>query len=281
MRTIKILLLSHMFFLCCFSFEMTKEEAINQFAPKMPPKFFYYKMKQREIQYVRTKFNKKAKAILIFIHGSPGSWSAYIDYLKNPDLQKVSIMYSVDRLGFGGSRIGGVEKSLEKQASVFLPILKLVPQNIPIILIGHSYGAPVAVRMAMDYPKYIKGLVLIAGSIAEEYEEIYWYNKLGSLWLVRKLLPRIWEVSNTEILALKSELKKITPLWKKLKIPIIAIHGEKDNLVPVENLDFLRKTVPKKNLHILQPPKEGHFILWKNKKLIIDEILKLVHKIKK
>src|SRR6476659_2117474 len=41
--------------------------------------------------------------VLVFIHGSPGSWSAFENYLKDSELLKHFHMIAIDRPGFGYS----------------------------------------------------------------------------------------------------------------------------------------------------------------------------------
>ena len=56
------------------------------------------------------------KPLVIFLHGAPGSLSAFIDYLKNKELQKSVNMIAVDRPGYGYSNFGKEETSLQAQA---------------------------------------------------------------------------------------------------------------------------------------------------------------------
>ena len=48
---------------------------------------------------------------LLFIHGTPGSWTAFSGYLANPTLQENYFMVSVDRLGWGESAVPKESKS--------------------------------------------------------------------------------------------------------------------------------------------------------------------------
>src|SRR5438093_9664267 len=55
----------------------------------------YYKTDKRTIHYVIT--GKDTLPTLVFIHGSPGSWNAYEEYLKDSALQQHYRMISIDR----------------------------------------------------------------------------------------------------------------------------------------------------------------------------------------
>ena len=39
---------------------------------------------------------------VLFIHGSPGSWEAWQDYLADPELSSRAHLLAIDRPGFGG-----------------------------------------------------------------------------------------------------------------------------------------------------------------------------------
>ena len=43
---------------------------------------------------------------MVFLHGSPGSWSHYIDFMYDDSLQKKFRFISIDRPGFGYSDFG-------------------------------------------------------------------------------------------------------------------------------------------------------------------------------
>ncbi|MEM7299378.1 MAG: alpha/beta hydrolase, partial [Bacteroidota bacterium] len=72
------------------------------------------KIQERTIHYAYTDNNKDL--LIVFVHGSPGSWNAFIDYFKADSLLGYMDMVSFDRAGFGGSDFGDAEPSLEIQA---------------------------------------------------------------------------------------------------------------------------------------------------------------------
>ena len=268
-------------FVRCFSFELSEEKARKEFPQGLEADFINYSFEGRNIRYVRIDTHKKnpKRTVLVFVHGSPGGWGDYISYMKNPKLQKLARLISLDRPGYGASGRGKAVLSLKVQSRLLLPILLPYHNKAPVILVGHSLGASLVTRMAMDYPNSIQALLLIAGPLSPELEEPAWYNRVGAWPLVRWLLPTDLRTSNREILPLKNELRAMLPFWKKIKMPLTLIHGKEDALVPPENASFLRKVLLHKNFRILEPEKEGHFILWKNKDLITKEILALIKKV--
>ncbi len=248
-----------------------------------------YSVHHRHIRYLSIGLaaKKAKKALVIFVHGSPGSWKAYEAYLQNPLLQEAASMISVDRIGYGASTKDQAERSMMEQAKLLSPLLDLPEKGMPVLLVGHSLGATIIVRMAMDYPAKVQGLLLIAGALDPALEEPAWYNRLAELSVVRWILPRSIQISNDELIGLKAELEKMLPLWSKIQSPISIIHGLEDSLVSPKNVAFVKEQYKKIQgrqkqsfpLRIIESADDGHFILWQNKKLISKELLHLIDRI--
>lgn len=68
-----------------------------------------------------------------------------------------------DRPGFGYSaRPDGTEWTPEAQASLFYQALHALQVERP-VLVGHSWGTLVTAALALDFPKYVRGIVMIGG----------------------------------------------------------------------------------------------------------------------
>jgi pimeloyl-ACP methyl ester carboxylesterase len=265
------------FFTGCMSFRLTSEETKTTFTNKeFQPETLVSKTAERPINYVAV--GNDTLPTVIFVHGSPGSWSAFIAFMKADSLLEKVRMVSVDRPGFGYSGFGDAEESLEKQAACLQPIVTKQRQNgKQVILVGHSLGGPLVARMAMDYPELIDGLIFVAGSVAPELEPPRWYRYILNAPPVKYFIPKSFRASNFEILHLKEELELMLPLWKNIKQPCIVIQGEADSLVPVGNADFLTKKLANAEyLEIRKITGMNHFVPWSNPELIVNGILGLV-----
>ena len=145
----------------CVTFRMSSKEVGKFFTDKkVKATQHQYKVGFREIHYV--KAGDDSKPLVLFVHGSPGSLSAFIDFLTDTALLPKATLITTDRPGFGYSNFGNGERSLQKQAEALKPILEEYKKNKPVILIGHSLGGPLIARMAMDYPELVDGLVEIS-----------------------------------------------------------------------------------------------------------------------
>jgi pimeloyl-ACP methyl ester carboxylesterase len=264
----------------CIQFRMNKSEIDKFFSgKKWKGTLHEYKAGHgRVITYLHA--GDENLPLIVFVHGSPGSLSAFIHFMDDSVLLKHAQLISVDRAGFGGSNFGYAEKSLEKQAQYLKPILEKYKTNKPIILVGHSLGGPVIARMAMDYQELIDGLVIVAGSIDPELEpNETWFRAPLATPFFSWILPRSFRASNLEIYKLKPELQEMLPLWKKITCPVVVIQGSKDNLVSPKNADFARKMLTNtSSLDFIIKEDMNHFVPWQHPELIREGILKLLRK---
>jgi pimeloyl-ACP methyl ester carboxylesterase len=228
-----------------------------------------------EIHYV-TSGNDQLPLVL-FVHGSPGSLSAFIDFMADSSLLSKAFLVTTDRPGFGHSNFGLAEPSLEKQADILKPILEKYKDNRPIILVGHSLGGPLIVRMAMAYPHLVDGLVIVAGSIDPELEpDETWFRAPLATPFLSWILPRSFRSSNEEIYQLKPELQKMLPYWKDVTCPVVVIQGKADSLVDPGNADFARKMLINAPVDFVLVEGMDHFVPWSHPGLIRDAVLQLL-----
>ena len=261
-------------------FRMSKTEIDQYFAKKEKKAtlFSYPVGKNRSINYLRV--GDENLPLVVFVHGSPGSLSAFIDFMADTTLLRRAQLITVDRPGFGASNFGYAEPSLQKQSAYLKPILEKNKNHRPIILVGHSLGGPVIARMAMDFPELVDGLVFVAASVDPELEpDETWFRAPLATPFLKWILPRSFRASNDELYKLKPELQEMLPLWGKIKAHVIVVQGKKDDLVPAENADFARKMlVNAASLEFTMKDDMNHFVPWSNPELIRDAILKLLNR---
>ena len=252
----------------CMTFRMSSTEIEAFFeAKKVTATQHKYKVGSREIHYVKS--GDESKPLILFIHGSPGSLSAFINFLADTMLLKDALLITTDRPGFGYSNFGQGEASLKKQSELLKPILEKYKRNQPVILVGHSLGGPLIARMAIEYPELVDGLVIVAGSIDPELEpNETWFRAPLATPFLSWVLPRSFRASNEEIYHLKPELEKMLPLWSSIKCPVIVIQGQQDSLVPAANADFARKMLTNAPVEFILKEDMDHFVPWSNPELI-------------
>lgn len=248
-------------------------------------KYFEGHSKQPSLKYIGDEAPKIHYAeigndtlpMVIFLHGAPGSWSAFIDYMKDEKLLEMARLISVDRPGYGHSNFGQAESSLSQQAALIKPILQLNKNKVKPILVGHSLGGPLIARIAMDYPDMVGGLIMVAPSIDPALEKQEWYRPIGRVPPFCWFLPKSLYVTNEEIYFLKDELTEMLPLWKNINHAVTIIQGDKDKLVPPGNANFGQQMlVNSTNFKLVMLKNQNHFIPWNNSITIKKAIIELL-----
>lgn len=258
----------------CMQFRMSKTEVDEYFQKKKyKATTDSYYVGNQKINYMSV--GSDTLPLVLFVHGSPGSADAFIDFLADTTLVKTAQLVSVDRPGFGYSNFGYAEPSLEKQAADIKPILEKHKMQRPVILVGHSLGGPVIARLAMDYPDLVDGLIFVAGSVDPDLEPNEWFRGPLSTPFLKWMLPRSLRASNDEIYQLKPQLQAMMPLWANIKCPSIFIQGQKDDLVPPANADFAKKMLVNATCKIVSIPDMNHFVPWSHPHLIKEAILEM------
>lgn len=215
---------------------------------------------------------------VVFVHGSPGSADAFLSFLADTILDQKARLVTIDRPGFGYTQhFGKPEPSLEMQAACVQAVVSQLAPGQKVWLVGHSLGAPVIARFAMDYPEQTAGLVLVSASIDPALEEHPWWQSAINPPPLKWLIPKSFWTSNAEIKPLEGELKKMTPLWSNITCPVRVVHARNDRLVPVANVDFARLVLTNcPDLKVTIFPDGDHFIIWnryeKVRQVIFDVI---------
>lgn len=244
-----------------------------EFEKNYPGHIQTYQGQNRPMQFAWTG-NKNAPPI-VFVHGSPGEWGAWVYFLMNEDLQKNFHLIAIDRPGYGGSG-RSAELSLRNQAEDIALVLQFNHSGQSAILIGHSYGGAVIAQMAADQPTKVFGLIFVASSVDPSLEDTKWYQYLATWWPFRVLIPNSLRVCNEEIMALKGELLLLKPRWPEIKADTVTIQGTEDNLVPLANQDFILAQLSQKQVKGIERVQGmNHFVPWEHPELILQAIEKL------
>lgn len=266
-------------FLCllvsCVSPFKKIESKIDYFKKKYPHQIESYNSKNRKMSFAWS--GDPQKAPLIFVHGSPGSWTGWVEFLLDENLQKNFHVIAIDRPGYGGSGSGHTEPSLKKQAEDIIAVLKNNTSGKKAILVGHSYGGPVIAQMAADSPDSVEALIFVSSSVDPKLEKTKWYQYPASWWPFRTLIPNDLRVCNEEIFALKEQLELLDSRWPEIKALVATIHGEQDSLVPQKNQDYIHKKISPSQLKVkVQQQDMNHFVPWEYPEIIVKAIFEVI-----
>lgn len=226
-----------------------------------------------KIHYVAT--GNAENPTLFFVHGSPGSWNAFKEYLQDSLLLKKYRMIAIDRPGFGYSDFGDAQ-NLKVQSQRISEFIKKIDNKKPLILVGHSVGGPVVAQLAVDNPSWYKRLVILAGSVDPKAESPEKWRTIIKASPLRYLIPGALRPSNDELWWLKKDLVDLEPKLKNITSDVTVIHGTKDVLVPYSNMDFIKKRfLNAKSMDTITIEKANHFIPWSHYEIVRNALLSI------
>ncbi len=215
---------------------------------------------ERDVRYVEA--GEDTGILYFFIHGAPGSLDDFLEYVVDPTMQNAGRLVSFDRPGYGYSGFGRSERSMERHAQIAFELLQKVKGDDRVVVVSHSYGGTVALRMAVDYPGVVDRYVLIAPSVSAEDEIIFWFNRPAESVLINWMLPRAWRVANAEKTSQVENLRGIAQRLGRVEDKVVLIHGTKDSLVPVEHAYFLDRALGPDLIETTILEDEDHFLIW-------------------
>ena len=227
----------------------------------------------RSVRYITV--GEKKDQLLVFVHGSPSSSAFWGYFLKDSTLLNNATLMAVDRPGYGYSGFGKIMTSVKKQAQFLAEIMRKERGNYEsIVVLGSSYGGTVAVRMAMDYPDLVDGIILQSASVAPGEEKTYWITYPTSHPGLSWMIPTVFRVANAEKLSHSTELEKMLPYWSRVTTDVTILHGTEDGLVFPGNASFARdRLVNSRYVEYVMVEGRGHDLAWTTRPLIIDSIL--------
>lgn len=262
----------------CMKLRTSSSKVQKQFEKKgVPVQVNHYDFEGKSIRYVLTdKFSEKKLPLVVFVHGAPGSSDNFYQFMQDIALAQRATMISVDRLGYGYSDFGVSETSITKQAESLRGIIEKY-RDRSVILVGHSYGGPIIANYAMQHPEEISGLLFLAPAIDPDNEKVFWISHLGRVFPTRWLTPTALRVATDEKFTHVEELKLMDSSWDNIKSKSIYIHGDKDGLVPYENMFYATRKMAHLPLDTITVKGGGHLLPWKNKQLIKKKLLELIN----
>ena len=214
--------------------------------------------------------------MLLLIHGAPGSLWGYMNLMDDIDLQKQFHIVSVDRVGYGKSRLKKRKfvTSIETQARALLPVLALNRSSEKITVLGRSYGAPIAAKMVTLMPDAIKELIMVSPVIDPDKEKFYWFSKWGRNSFIQLFLPGAFNTATAEKYSHSNELKKLLPVWENLTVPTTVIQGGNDWIADPLNLEFAKKHIKSKRAQYIFLHNAGHMITYTHAAMIKEMLMK-------
>lgn len=220
-----------------------------------------------------------AKTRVIFIHGSPSSSKSFTPVTNNKSLQQGAELETFERPGYQKYNLSSSYQPLETQVQAVLNIINAGDSpSDPVILVGHSYGALIALKAAQSQDPRIKAVVTLAGIFNPEEVQNKWYQNLANLKTVQKILPKALLQSHLEISALKNDLVRSLDSMKQIQVPVYLVHGQADKNVSAENTKFILPYLNRTTTSIVLLPETGHNIMREQPQFVSDLLIDVLKK---
>lgn len=225
-----------------------------------PFRVVHQQVGDRSIRYLQA--GADSLPTLILLHGSPSSLSAWRPLYTDSRFLNRYRLIAIDRPGYGYSDFGNVVTNLQEQVSILQVIIDSLTKHKKAILLGSSYGGPVAAQLAMNLPDRFSQLVLMSAALEPGQEKTYWISYPMTTPVLKYLFPPTFVMSSEEKLAHRQALQQLVQ-WEKIICPVLLIHGDKDGLVYYRNVDYAKqKLVNAVSVKTITMTGKGHSIIF-------------------
>ncbi len=187
--------------------------------------------------------NQPGAPVILYFHGN-GEIASDHDFIARSYHAAGASLLVVDYRGYGWS-------TGRPQVSALLsdvqPVLEALPDVLrqahltdqSLVVMGRSLGSAPAIHLARHYPARIKGIIIESGFA-------HAIPLLARLGLPPNLLVNVPDpIGNVRKIA-------------EIDLPLLVIHGEEDNLIPVNNGQALVDASPASLKRIVRIPGAGH-----------------------
>jgi len=210
---------------------------------------------------------------LIYISGNGSNVRSAVPFFNQLDAHFNLNIFTFNYRGYGLSNgepsINGIIEDGKSALSFFYD--KIGNKNLPTVILGYSLGGFVAMNLIQgEQTEYIdKAIIMSTFTSIEELEK----------YLLKEALPGIVRpFLNLEIDTAIYKLNNLK-LVQNSRIPILFIHGEKDDFIPPSMSYSLYNLSPSENKTIKIIEGADHRMVLKNNgsnKMVVDEIKKFL-----
>lgn len=232
---------------------------------------------------------------LVLIHGSGGThlyWPPEIRRLRG------YCVYAVDLPGHGKSARSDGQQSIEEYARYVIEWLEAL-QKRRAVLVGHSMGSAIALRLAIYHPEYVVGLGLIgAGARLRVLPELlnyaadqttflkatdmlvsYSFSSYAPQRLIEQAARRLVETRQSVLYGdlLACNRFDVMDQLGSIKQPTLVVCGENDQMTPLRYAQILTNAIPGAQIKVI--PAAGHMVMLEQPHLVAESLLSFLQDI--
>lgn len=247
----------------CFRRWTMTEKQVKKYYVNKPVKPTFFTIQNDSAKLFCATTGADTLPPLLMIHGAPGAWYGSRLLLDDSVLQQRYHIIAVDRPGYHRSRFKGKRRavtSITTQAIIIHEALRLNRSHQTGVVLGSSYGAPIAAKMAILYPQEFHHLVMLAAAIDPDQEKFWWFHPWIKSGFPHFLFPHFLKIASDEKFAHAEELRRLAPEWAHLSIPTTVVQGGADNIIYPSNIDYAKKVLVGKPANFIWLPEVGHLI---------------------
>lgn len=209
---------------------------------------------------------------IVFVHGTIGSVLDFKEYMTDSLLMTKANTIVYDRIGYNYNEQNDVQESIAFEVEMLEDLMKdMNPEKT--ILVGYSYGGPIALASKKKYKK----VILFAPAVYSKVEPMPGMLKVYKWRLTRWLVPPIWKQASKEKMSHRQDLENFEATWNENPNEIISVHGDADWIVPYSNSEYLEELFPEDQFSIVTIPGAGHGLVWSQFSQLNDVLLNEIH----
>ena len=250
-------------------------------------------MEKVDVDGINIAYDRRGKGLpLVLIHGYPLDHSIWQEVERS--LAEEFDLIIPDLRGFGASDVMEADHSIIDYATDVAGLLNRL--NIKkAYLVGHSMGGYVVLAFVREFPERVSGVAMVStqtlADTPERKEGRHATAKQvlteGVTGVAKSMTPKLTSdkrmqeyvynlIANQRPLGIFSALTAMadrpdsTELFATFKFPTVIVHGDSDELIPVERGRDMKATLP--SAHYVEIAGSGHLPMMENPSDVADAL---------
>ncbi|MBU1119083.1 alpha/beta hydrolase [Patescibacteria group bacterium] len=215
---------------------------------------------------------------IVVLHGWGGSSDTWKQFLKECDTKNVQFIIP-DLPGFGKSDDPPVSWTVSDYVHFVLDFFKYIHIQ-KAVLIGHSFGGRIAIKLAVRYPEKVSALILVASAGVKHTKSLKqrvgnFLAKYGRALFELPVLNKFFTFSRKllykalreqDYVATRGVMKDtfknvidedLTDLLGTIALPTLIVWGTNDSYVPVSDAEVIHSKIKGSMVELIQGGRHG------------------------